>query len=77
MTIKVTITDGHVDGYLTPKEYAIKHGLKENTVRIWICRDKIDTLTIGSSQWIKSDTPIPLPKKRRRRSKTSRSLQGV
>lgn len=77
MTTKVTVTDGHVDGYLTTKEFAIKHGLKENTVRVWICRNKIDILEIGTCHWIKSDTPVPLPKKRRRWSKISRSLQGV
>jgi len=55
----VSIVKGRVAGYETLVEFANRHGVKENTVRIWVRRNKLETLLIGRDHWVKLGTPKP------------------
>lgn len=49
-----------IDGYLSAKEYAEKHGVSKNLVIYWIQTGKIDYVRLNNKFYIiKEDEPIP------------------
>lgn len=55
----VVIYKGHPIGYLSSAQFAKKVGVNKNTIRVWIRRNKIESLKIGNEHWIKGDTKYP------------------
>ena len=64
--IAVTIVDGRPEGYVTAKEFAVRHGVGESAVRIWLYRKKLKVLKIGNQIWIDENTKKPTRAKRKR-----------
>ena len=57
--VNVTIENGRVDGYLTVKEYALKHGVGHQQIRSLMYDGKITPLKIGHELYIREDLPYP------------------
>lgn len=65
----VTLVDGKPTGYLSTKEFAESIGAAQSTIRVWIRRQKIEALKIGSEWFIQKGTSFPKEKPRGRRKK--------
>lgn len=62
----VSIVDGRVEGYETLSEYAKRMDVAEVTARLWVRRNKIETLLIGRDHWVKIGTAKPEDRRRGR-----------
>lgn len=69
----VSIVDGRVEGYETLSEYAKRIDVAEVTARVWVRRNKIETLLIGRDRWVKIGTEKP---EERRRGRPKKEMKG-
>lgn len=67
--IKLEIIEGRINGYLTLSEWAKKIHVTPGTVYQWKNRGKIKTIEVGSSLFVKEDTPYPEEKRRGKKRK--------
>ena len=59
LTVKQVAGVWKVVGYLTPLEYAEKHGVREDLVRKWIYLGKLAAVQLGHGWWIKEGETLP------------------
>lgn len=55
----LTGNKGRLKGYLTSNDYANQFQIKESLVRKWIYNNKLEAIQVGSTWWIKENTPLP------------------
>lgn len=61
----VEIQNGRIVGYVTSKELAIKLGVTDVAIRVWVKRKKLEALKVGNELWFKEDTTYPERKRKK------------
>lgn len=62
MTGQVMVNDGHIEGYITVKEYAKKYGVTTAAVYLAIGRGRLEPTVIAGRKFFREDEPYLTPK---------------